>query len=158
MSDPPGPQSAVLRLFFTDEGQVSEGKQVVQGLSSIFSSRKVSPCLPPSNSASLHSCHLFVCLLPSPSVSVSLVPSPQSLSLPSSPVPSRPEGAGLSWGPLAVGDCQRALTLTSSPQAPSENPGRGHHCSSWGHRGRRVRLRMGDGVQRRMENHRRGSE
>ena len=95
---------------------------------------------------------------PSPSVSVSLVPSPQSLSLPSSPVPSRPEGAGLSWGPLAVGDCQRALTLTSSPQAPSENPGRGHHCSSWGHRGRRVRLRMGDGVQRRMENHRRGSE
>ena len=106
MSDPPGPQSAVLRLFFTDEGQVSEGKQVVQGLPSIFSSRKVSPCLPPSNSASLHSCHLFVCLLPSPSVSVSLVPSPQSLSLPSSPVPSRPEGAGLSWGPLAVGDCQ----------------------------------------------------
>ena len=69
------------------------------------------------------------CLLPFLSVSLSLwFLVPRSLSLPSSLILSRPEGKGLSWGPLAVGACQRVLALTAGPQAPSENPGWGHHC------------------------------
>ena len=64
------------------------------------------------------------CLLPFLSVSLSLwFLVPRSLSLPSSLILSRPEGKGLSWGPLAVGACQRVLALTAGPQAPSENPG-----------------------------------
>lgn len=107
------------------EGQVSEGREAScpsSVLPPLLQEEGLS--LSPSFQFCVSPLLLSFCLLPFLPLSLSLwFLVPQSLSLPSSLILSRPEGKGLSWGPLAVGDCQRALALTAGSQGPSENPG-----------------------------------